>query len=240
VTLATSDSHVEITVSDTGEGISADFLPHVFERFRQGDSATTRRYGGLGLGLSIVKHLVELHGGAVEAQSPGPAQGSTFRVALPLAPMQAAETDVGHPHQTAPISDDVDRQMPSLNGVRILVVDDEPDALDLLRRLLGARGAAVTAAISAADAMQLIESAAFDLIVSDIGMPERDGYELIRSLRALPAERGGKTPAVALTAFAHSEDRTRAMLAGFDVHVAKPVEPSELCAVAARLAGRTT
>ncbi len=239
VTLERVNSHVEIGVSDTGEGIKPDFLPHVFERFRQGDSATTRRHGGVGLGLSITKHLVELHGGSIQAKSPGEGLGSTFRVALPFTPIQSDLQDPQrrHPRAGAPAAPQC--APPALTGVRVLVVDDEADARALIKRLLENCQASVTAASSVEEALALVNSASFDVIVSDIGMPQRDGFEFAQELRLLPPEKGGRTPAVALTAFARSEDRTRAMLAGFDVHVAKPVEPSELCAVVARLATRT-
>ena len=238
VTLERVNSHVEIGVSDTGEGIRPEFLPHVFERFRQAESSTTRRHGGLGLGLAIVKQLVELHGGSVQAKSPGEGEGSTFRVSLPLMPLRADDDGRHRQHPTSGPGDVVAIEAPPLTGVRVLVVDDEADARNLLCRLLGGCGAAVAAAASVEEALRSIDASTFDVIVSDIGMPERDGYELVRILRSLPAAKGGKTPAVALTAFARSEDRTRALLAGFDMHLAKPVEPSELCAVIARLAAR--
>jgi PAS domain S-box-containing protein len=237
VTLERVNSHVEISVSDTGEGIKPEFLPNVFERFRQAEASTTRRHGGLGLGLSIVKQLVELHGGSVQAKSPGEGQGSTFRVALPLTPLRMEE-DERHRQHPASGPSNVKLAAPSLKGVKVLVVDDEPDARTLLKRLLEGCEAAVTVVPSVEEALRLIGANRFDVIVSDIGMPERDGYELIQTVRSMPADKGGKTPAVALTAFARSEDRTRAMLAGFDMHVAKPVEPSELCAVITRLSGR--
>ena len=238
VTLERVNSHVEISVSDTGEGIKPEFLPHVFERFRQAEASTTRRHGGLGLGLSIVKQLVELHGGSVQAKSAGVGQGATFRVALPLTPLRIEDDERNRQHPTGAPSGPPDIQAPALAGVKVLVVDDEPDARNLLRRVLENGKAAVTTASSVDDALRHIETAYFHVIVSDIGMPERDGYELIRILRSLPPDKGGKTPAVALTAFARSEDRTRAMLAGFDMHIAKPVEPNELHAVIARLAAR--
>jgi PAS domain S-box-containing protein len=238
ITLERVNSHVEISVSDNGEGIKPEFLPHVFERFRQAENATTRRHGGLGLGLSIVKQLVELHGGTVQAKSPGDGQGATFRVALPFLPLHAEEEGNLRQHPRAENAATGDCK-PSLKGVKVLVVDDEPDARNLLRRLLEQCEAEVTMGESVEEAIRLIGKFKPDVLVSDIGMPLRDGYDLIRQVRSLPLDRGGKTPAIALTAFARSEDRTRAMLAGFDVHVAKPVEPTELCAVVARLAGRT-
>lgn len=245
VTLERVNSHVEVTVTDTGEGINPDFLPYVFERFRQGDGSTTRRYGGLGLGLAIVKNLVELHGGQVYAKSPGEGQGATFRIALPLMPVRSDERPAGRRHPTA--DDDAlarGTPPPSLKGVRVLVVDDEADSRTLVRRLLEASEASTSLAGSVDEAMALLASGngdgpLFDVLVSDIGMPERDGFDLIQTLRKLPPDRGGTTPAVALTAYARSEDRTKAVLAGFDMHLAKPVDPHELCAVVARLSRRT-
>ncbi len=232
------NSHVEIIVHDTGMGIATSFLPHVFERFRQEDSSTTRKYGGLGLGLSIVKQLVELHGGNVKAESAGDAQGSTFTVSLPLrtsrelsAPPREHPTTVPHP---IALSAEI-----SLAGVKVLVVDDEPDARDLLKCVLGDASAAVLTAGSAEEALALVKSERPDVIISDIGMPERDGYQFMRDVRSLLPAGGGKTPAIALTAFARSEDRTRAMLAGFQVHVSKPIEPQELILTVKRLMAHT-
>jgi PAS domain S-box-containing protein len=237
ITLERVNSHVEISVSDTGEGLKPDFLPFLFERFRQADSATTRRHSGLGLGLSIVKQLVELHGGTVHAKSPGEGQGSTFMVALPLTPLYADEDGDSRRHPTTSDGEATDFR-PVLKGLRILIVDDEADARNLLKRLLEECDAEVTTSGSVEQALEHIAEIRPDVLVSDIGMPGRDGYDLIRVLRTLPAEQGGSTPAAALTAFARSEDRTRAIMAGFDVHLAKPVEPNELRAVIARLAGR--
>lgn len=230
------NSHTEIVVSDTGMGISPDFLPHVFERFKQADATTTRRFGGLGLGLSIVRHLVELHGGTVSVRSEGADKGATFTVSLPVTPIRAGtvEQDREHPR--------VERALPGgtgdipLDGIRVLVVDDEPDARELLRRVLEGRGAQVLLAGSALEALERLEGDAPDVLVSDIGMPDIDGYELIRRVRARGPGSGASIPAAALTAFARSEDRTRAMLAGYQVHMAKPVEPAELVAVVATLA----
>jgi PAS domain S-box-containing protein len=238
VTLERVNSHVEISVSDTGEGIKPEFLPYVFERFRQAESATTRKHGGLGLGLSIVKQLVELHGGTVQAKSPGEGKGSTFRVALPLTPLRRDDDDHLRHHPKTTSAEDFEYTAPTLGGITVLVVDDEPDARNLLKRLLQDRGADATTCSSVNEALGLIGDLHPDVILSDIGMPERDGYDFVRALRSLPPDKGGTIPAVALTAFARSEDRTRAMMAGFDVHIAKPVEPNELCAVVARLAGR--
>jgi signal transduction histidine kinase/ActR/RegA family two-component response regulator len=223
------NSHVEIVIHDTGIGIGPEFLPCLFERFRQADSSTTRRYGGLGLGLSIVKQLVELHGGGVRAESKGEGSGATFVVALPLRPIvESNGTPSQHPRSQSLLPQRAARV--SLSGIRVLLVDDEPDARDLLRSVLTAVGAEVLTAASADEGFLCAKVEHPDVIVSDIGMPERDGYEFIRDVRRLSSAEGGKTPAIALTAFARSEDRTRAMLAGYQVHVSKPIEPVELIA----------
>ncbi|MDX1947529.1 MAG: ATP-binding protein [Pirellulaceae bacterium] len=235
VELERVNSHLEIRVSDTGVGIEADFLPHVFERFRQADPGTTRKYGGLGLGLSIVKYLVELHGGTVLVQSPGRDQGATFIVNLPVQAMHrpADFTDDGEPRTPALL----DRL--SLKGLRVLVVDDEPDTRELVKRLLCEYEAQVFTAGSMPDALTTFHRERPDLLLSDIGMPERDGYDLVRALRSLSDEDGGKTPAAALTAMARAEDRKRALVAGFQAHISKPVDAGELIAVVATLTGRT-
>ena len=232
------NSHIEVTVTDTGEGISPEFLPHVFDRFRQADASTTRKFGGLGLGLSIVKQLVELHGGTVRAKSAGEGAGATFTVAIPLAITKRHFDDRQHP-TTPDYSSQRDDLQISLKGTTVLVVDDEPDARDLIERLLVDRGARVLKAESVDCALKLLSTERTNVILSDIGMPQRDGYDFIRTVRALPAGAGGKTPAIALTAFARSEDRTRAMMAGYQVHLSKPVEPRELIATVASLVGRT-
>jgi PAS domain S-box-containing protein len=238
VRLERVNSHVEIAVADTGAGIDPDFLPHVFDRFRQADQRTTRQHGGLGLGLAIVRHLVELHGGTVRADSAGDGTGSTFTVSLPVAPVhrkEGAEERV-HPaaRNTLPSHDCPER----LDGLRLLVVDDEADARELLAAGLGQCGAQVTTASSAPEALEALAGGNFAVLVSDIGMPGEDGYELIRKVRALPADSGGRTPAVAVTAYARTEDRLRAMRAGFEMHVSKPVELTELIVVIANLARR--
>jgi signal transduction histidine kinase/CheY-like chemotaxis protein len=222
-------SHVEVAVHDSGMGISPEFLPHLFERFRQADSSTTRKYGGLGLGLSIVKQLVELHGGNVKAESTGDGRGATFIVSLPLRALRAHEASAGE-HPTAGASPVVRGPEVSLAETRVLVIDDEPDARELLKSLLADAGAEVVTAGSAEEGLAVVKSYRPDVIVSDIGMPERDGYQFIRDVRVLDVAAGGATPAIALTAFARSEDRTRAMLAGYQVHVSKPIEPEELVA----------
>ncbi|WGV24694.1 hybrid sensor histidine kinase/response regulator [Halotia branconii] len=232
------NSRVQIRVSDTGGGIAPEFLPHVFERFRQADSSTTRSHGGLGLGLAIVRHLVELHGGTVSAESPGIGQGATFIVNLP---MKAVAINVKQPEQLASVNPDCEdpNSLPTLNGLRVLVVDDEPDARQLIATVLGQYGAQVMAVASAFEALLAVPQFHPDILVSDIGMPQEDGYALIRQLRTLSQEQGGRIPAVALTAYARTEDRTQALLAGFQLHVPKPVNPTELAAVVANLAGRT-
>ena len=237
VLLERVNSHVELTVTDTGQGIAPEFLPHVFDRFRQADASTTRKYGGLGLGLSIVKQLVELHGGTVRAKSAGEGQGRTFTVAVPLAITKRQFHDREHPtsHKYSVSQDNFQVQ---LDGTTVLVVDDEPDARDLIERLLVERDARVFKAESAERALQILNAERPDIIVSDIGMPQMDGYDFIRAVRSLPADSGGKTPAIALTAFARSEDRTRAMMAGYQVHISKPVEPRELIVTVASLVGR--
>jgi len=229
-------SHVALSVSDNGEGIRPDFLPHIFDRFRQGDQSTTRSFGGLGLGLSIVKHLVELHGGTVRAMSEGPGRGTTFVVDLPLRMRRQSEADTAAaPDGVEPLGIGAAR----LDGVTVLYVDDEPDARDLAHRVLGRHGGRVLTAGSAKAGWQSVSDHRPDVIVADIGMPEEDGYSLIRAIRALPADRGGSTPAAAVTALARPEDRRRALMAGFQTHVAKPIDMTELVAVVASLAGRT-
>jgi PAS domain S-box-containing protein len=238
VTLERINSHIEIGVSDSGAGIAQEFLPYVFDRFRQGDQRTTRQYGGLGLGLAIVRHLVELHGGTVRAESQGEGKGSTFRVLLPVAPVYQSMSQEGRVHPAArdmlPSYDCPDR----LDGLRILAVDDEPDTREMLKAGLGRCGANVMVVGSASEALEAISSDVPDLLISDIGMPEKDGYELIRRVRELPAEGGGKVPAIALTAYARVEDRMQALRAGYQMHVPKPVELAELVAVAASLVRR--
>jgi signal transduction histidine kinase/ActR/RegA family two-component response regulator len=238
VVLERVNSHLEISVADTGAGINPQFLPYVFDRFRQADASTTRRYGGLGLGLAIVRQLVELHGGTVKVKSPGEGHGATFIVNLPVAVahVEAGEARI-HPQAASSPPDEV---LPtSLAGLRVLVVDDEPDARTLLKRLLEGWDAEVLSAASAAEALAMIESSRPDVLVSDIGMPDVDGYEFLKRVRALGEARGGTIPAIALTASARSEDRTRTLMAGYQVHVAKPVEPGELIATVASVAGRT-
>ena len=234
VVLQRINSHVEIIVSDTGHGIEADFLPQLFTRFAQADGSTTRRHGGLGLGLAICRQLVELHGGTIDATSAGPNTGSTFTVALPLTPILDERSPSLAAHPTS------ERPRPSealdLQGIRVLVVDDEAESRELLERMLASHGATIATAGSAAEALDLVRTQQPDLLLTDIGMPDQDGYQLLQALRAMPPEEGGRTPAVALTAFARSEDRRRALMAGFQLHVAKPVDIAELLAVVSSVA----
>ncbi len=227
-------SRVEIGISDSGEGIEPEFLPHIFDRFRQQDAATNRQYGGLGLGLSIVRHLVELHGGTIFARSPGSGQGSFFVVSLPLPIATPFEQRVdGHRSSSArPIVGG----LLDLRETRILVVDDEPDAREMMRRILETRRATVSTAGSADEALELFRVNEFDVVISDIGMPKVDGYEFIKIVRQLEVAQGrSPTPAVAVTAYTRPEDRHRVLLAGYQLHVAKPVEPAEIAAVIASL-----
>ena len=238
VLLQRVNSHIELAVRDSGIGIEAQFLPQVFDRFRQADSSTTRSHGGLGLGLSIARQLVELHGGSIQAASQGLGTGATFVVCLPLAVLRP-QLDRAHPATATTRDSATGPQLDlDLHGVRILIIDDEPDARELVEQMLSACGAAVHTAGSAREALALFELVRPDLLLSDIGMSERDGYQFIQDVRKLAPERGGKTPAIALTAFARSEDRTRAMVAGYQVHLAKPVEPRELLATVGSLVGR--
>jgi PAS domain S-box-containing protein len=235
VRLERVNSHVEITITDTGQGINPDFVPYVFDRFRQADSSITRTYSGLGLGLAIVRHLVELHGGTVRADSEGEGKGATFTVKLPLMPIRI---EVNNPKRVHPtVGDGVPFESPpSLAGIRVIVVDDEADSREFIVALLEQCGAQVTAVASAREAIEAVSQVKADVLVSDIGMPEEDGYSLIRKVRTLSAEQGGKIPAVALTAYARAEDRTRAIAEGFQMHIPKPVEPAELATVVASLA----
>ena len=230
VLLRKAASNVEIVVSDTGEGIRPEILPFIFDRFRQGDSTTTRPHGGLGLGLSLVRHLVELHGGSVHAASDGPDLGATFVIELPLsvfdAPARASETEAKA--GTSP-----------LHNVRVLLMDDDADGLDLTTVMLTNSGAQVKTAVTVAGALDVLESWPADVVVSDIEMPGEDGYELVRRIRA--RERGSRSrlPVLALTAYGRPEDRRRTLAVGFNLHLAKPIDPAELVLAVANLAGRT-
>jgi len=235
VTLERVNSHVEISVTDTGMGIAPDFLPNVFDRFSQSDSSITRRHGGLGLGLAIVKHLVELHGGSVQAKSAGEGQGATFRLMLPFpASIHRSYAEV-HPHSIP------DRTMewktPDLAGRKILVVDDDKDAAELIAHILGEAGAETVRTYSAKDALKYLGNEPFAAVVSDVGMPEMDGFQFIREIRG-SAGPESRVPAVALTAFGRSEDRRNAMVSGFDVFLSKPIDTAELIATVARIMAR--
>ncbi|HVR75480.1 MAG TPA: PAS domain S-box protein [Planctomycetota bacterium] len=237
VTLQRVESYVEVQVTDTGQGIHADFLPHVFEQFCQADGSTTRKHGGLGLGLSIVRNLVELHAGAVHARSPGEGRGATFKVLLPLLAVHEEPESSERLPLRSPSAPRASTP-PTLGGITVLVVDDEPDSRDVIKRLLEAFGAKVTTAPSAAVALQALQRDRPAVIVSDIGMPGEDGYAFIKKVRSLLPAEGGTTPAVALTAYARSEDRSRALLSGFQLHLSKPVEPMELITVVATVSAR--
>jgi signal transduction histidine kinase len=225
------NSHVEIMVSDTGEGIRAEFLPYIFDRLRQGDSSAIRSHGGLGIGLALVRHLVELHGGSVFAESAGEGQGATFVVKLPLMIAEVRQEPIAR--RAEPALSDL-----SLSGVRVVVVDNDPAAVDLISEVLTRAGGEVRGCTSAEIALSMLEQWRPNVLVSDIEMPGVDGYTLIRKVRARSPEQGGKTPAVALTAFTRPEDRIRSLMAGFNIHVSKPVDPAELAAIVASLAGR--
>jgi len=224
-------SHVEIVVSDSGEGIQPEILPFIFDRFRQGDSTTTRPHGGLGLGLALVRHLVDLHGGRVRAASEGPGRGATFVVELPVA--------ILGPEAGTTLETSAAMGALPLQNVRVLLVDDDADGLDLTTVMLTNSGAQVKTAVSVAAALDILESWPADVLVSDIEMPGEDGYELLRRIRA--KERGGRTrlPALALTAYGRPEDRRRTLAAGYNLHLAKPIDPSELVLAVANLVGRT-
>jgi PAS domain S-box-containing protein len=241
VKLERINSHVEITVSDDGQGIGADVLPFIFERFRQADSTMTRAHGGLGLGLAIVRHLVEMHGGTVEVESPGEGYGATFTVKLPLIVVRSFK--VGHASRAERVHPTSSNVLPfdcppELDGLRLLVVDDEEDTRTLLKVVLEQCGASVTTASSVREAIAVLKESRPDVLISDLGMPEEDGYSLIKRVRALSEEDGGKTPSAALTAYARAEDRMKVLRSGFQIHIPKPVEPAELVAVVANLAGR--
>ena len=235
LTLARVDSHVELAVTDTGRGVDRTFLPRLFQRFQQADGSTTRTQGGLGLGLAICRHLVELHGGSIEAASDGVGKGATFTVSLPMLAVRATPTEVRRPPPT------IDRQVAferpaDLAGLKVLVVDDQPDARDLIASVITHCGATSFEAGSASEGLRMVESMRPDLIVSDVGMPGEDGYSFIGRVRALPADHGGRTPAAALTAYARAEDRRLALKAGFEMHIPKPVELGELVTALATLA----
>jgi PAS domain S-box-containing protein len=228
-------SHVEVTVSDTGVGIAAEFLPHVFERFRQADAAITRSHGGLGLGLAITRHLVELQGGRIFAASAGLGKGSTFRIELPI---NAGDT-LTVQGDSGPSQADARMAVPHLQGMKVLVVDDDRDALALLREILEVTGATVFTADSAQQALETLERTRPDIVLTDLGMPHTSGFELVERIRRHARAEIREIPAIALTAYARSEDRTKSLRSGFQMHLSKPVDPAELMAAVASLAGRT-
>ena len=238
VRLRRHDSSVEIVVEDNGRGMSAEFLPYMFERFRQAEVGFTRVKGGLGLGLAIVRHLVELHGGTIKAHSDGEGLGSIFTLLLPISPLRRQIAATAATATTSASGTHAIHSPPELNGLRILIVDDDDDAREMLGAVLEHCKAVVIPAASAAEALELFKTQRPDVLVSDIGMPGEDGHELIRKVRTLSKANGGQTPAVALTAYARQTDRTQAMMAGFDMHVPKPIEPSELSVVIANLIAR--
>jgi signal transduction histidine kinase len=237
VRLQRINSHAEVVVSDTGKGIDSKTLPYIFERFRQGDSSTTREHGGLGLGLAIVRHLVELHGGMVYAFSDGEGKGAQFTVQLPIL-ISVGAPQGGEPRVHPTLGGRVSAGVPSLAGLRVLVVDDEADARDIVSAILGEAGAEVATASSSREAIDVIDQWKPDILISDIGMPGESGYDLIEKVRALPQDKGGRIPAIALTAYARTQDRLRILSSGFQMHVPKPIEPIELAMVVASLAKR--
>jgi signal transduction histidine kinase/ActR/RegA family two-component response regulator len=231
------ESTARLTVSDTGDGISAEFLPYVFDRFRQAEGSISRKQGGLGLGLAVARHLVELHGGTITAESEGLGKGSVFSVDLPLAEERR------DPARAEERRREVERRrsrsgVVRLDGVHVLLVEDDDDSRKLLGTMLKRYGARVTAAKSAEQALDVFERDLPDVMVSDIGMPDQDGYELVRKLRAMPPEKGGRTPAIALTGYASRKDRVRALNSGYQQHMAKPIEQGDMIAAIAALVGR--
>jgi CheY-like chemotaxis protein len=235
VRLERVNSHVEVIVSDNGMGIAAEFLPHVFERFRQADASIARERGGLGLGLAISRHLVEMQGGRLFAGSEGVGKGSTFRIELPVRSVFPSDLPDRREHPSTTVGNGT-IAVPRLIGVRVMVVDDDRDALALVREILELTGASVVTADSGRDALDQLRRSRFDVLVADLGMPQMDGFALIEQVRQLDASQNRNVPAAALTAFARSEDRTRALRSGFQIHLAKPIEPGELMAAAATLA----
>ena len=231
------NSHVEVVVGDSGQGIAPDVLPFIFDRFRQADSSSTRAHTGLGLGLALVKHLVELHGGRVSVHSPGERQGATFIVSLPLTIAEIPSGPVPRLHPTAPTIGSLPPGL-RLDGLRVLVVDDDPNALDLAAAILTGAGATVKTCLSAPEALAVLPQWRPDVLVSDIEMPGEDGYSLIRKVRALDSDQGGNTPAVALTAYGRIQDRMLSLTAGYSMHVPKPVDPGELATIIASVAAR--
>jgi len=225
-------AHAKVTVKDTGQGINADFLPRVFDRFRQADSSATRTYGGLGLGLAIVRHLVELHGGTVSAESEGINKGATFSVTFPLLTDRKEPATVAHGEVTSPNNR-------SLDGLRVLVIDDESESRLVISTIIGRAGAEVRACMSARDGLAKLVEWQPDVMLSDIAMPDEDGYTFIGKVRSLPEGKGGQVPAAALTAYARAEDRAQALAAGYQMHISKPLDASNLVTMVAKLAGRS-
>jgi CheY-like chemotaxis protein len=224
--------NVKVTVNDTGQGIDPEFLPRVFDRFRQADSSTTRSFGGLGLGLAIVRHLVELHGGTVSAHSDGVNKGATFSATFPLI------ADRAEPVAIAQTGDMNSLDLHSLDGLRVLLVDDEAEAREILSTVITRTGAEVKTCKSAGEALSKLVEWKPDVILSDIAMPDEHGYSFINKVRSLPREKGGETPAAALTAYARDVDRHQALAAGYQMHIAKPIGAGQLITMIARLAGR--
>jgi len=237
VKLRSVDTRVEITVQDSGIGIDPEFLPHIFDRFRQADPGTNRIHGGMGLGLSIVRQLVELHGGTVRAESKGEGKGATFTVSLPFVNFRRG-TERAERLPPLAVGNMEINCAPSLQGLRVLAVDDEADTREMIRAVLEHCKMEVITAASASEALEAIAQSHPDVLISDLGMPGEDGYALIAKVRALPPERGGQIPAAALTAYVRAEDRVKVLRSGFQLHVPKPLEPNELLAVVANLAGR--
>ena len=238
VRLERVNSHIEITVSDTGQGITPEFLPYVFERFHQADSSTSRTHSGLGLGMSITRHIVELHGGTIRAQSAGEGQGTTFSVELPVRIMHTSEPESLAARKMAAQENKTSTVMPRLDGLYVFVVDDTADARDLLVTVLRQSGAHVNAAENASRALEMLQQAVPDVLISDIEMPDEDGYTLIRQVRALEDHQLSHIPAIALTAHARAEDRLRALSAGYQLHISKPAEPEEIITAVANLTKR--
>jgi len=231
VRLEQDGSDARVTITDTGQGIEPEFLPRVFDRFRQADSSTTRSFGGLGLGLAIVRHLVELHGGTVSAHSDGVNKGATFSATFPLLADRTGAVAVAQ-------SGEHTVSLHSLDGLRVLLVDDEPEARQLISTVITSTGAEVKACTSAREALAKLLEWKPDVILSDIAMPDEDGYTFINKVRSLPRDKGGETPAAALTAYARDVDRRQALEAGYQMHIAKPIGAGQLVSMIARLAGR--
>ncbi len=241
VSIGSDENNARLVVTDTGEGITSEFLPYVFDRFRQAEGSIARRHGGLGLGLAVARHLVELHGGTISAESDGPGHGATFVVELPVAPAGQPETATSDAWRVRwqEIGQGKGRTTRNqLSGLKVLVVEDDADSRALVSMMLKRHGAEVVAVATVDEAMSTIAIEPADVLISDIGMPDQDGFELIRRIRRLPAERGGNTPAVALTGYATAKDRERAIAEGFQTHLAKPIEPAELVNAIVELKGR--